>query len=336
VSRRAPTFAARVLRPLLRVAARLGVAREALDLDPAIVHAVVASPDTRLPARHAIGAWESLARASGRRDVALLAAGDVTVDDLGVPGFIATRAETLADALGLHCHYFALLVSFLRFELTVERRVATLRCAYTLDRPPSHFAAEANVAVSARFLRDYGPPTMALRDVTFVHSLPDPGERALFEAFFGAPVRFGAAQDALSFDARWLSAGMRLRDAAVSRFLRGLADERLDALPSQSTLKARVREVVLRDPRAASAAHVAAQLAVSTRSLHRVLASEGVQFQDLVDGVRAEIARGLLRRSDQTIASIALVVGFSDTSAFHRAFRRWEGTSPSAYRRNAG
>ena len=77
---------------------------------------------------------------------------------------------------------------------------------------------------------------------------------------------------------------------------------------------------------------VARRLGVSARSLHRRLADEGLTFRTLTEDTRREIAEGLLREEQYSIAEIAYLTGFSEQSAFNRAFKRWTGETPARFR----
>jgi AraC-like DNA-binding protein len=78
-------------------------------------------------------------------------------------------------------------------------------------------------------------------------------------------------------------------------------------------------------------AAAARQLAMSERTLQRRLAAEGTAFQALVDAERRDLALGHLRAGRLAVGEVAFVTGFSERSAFRRAFRRWTGTTPAAY-----
>ena len=73
---------------------------------------------------------------------------------------------------------------------------------------------------------------------------------------------------------------------------------------------------------------------MSTRTLRRRLQGEGTTDQRLLDALRDELAVSQLRRQGLGIGEIAFLLGFSDASAFHKAFRRWTGRSPGAFRRS--
>jgi AraC-like DNA-binding protein len=313
----------------------LGVTPEELIRDREVLRLIESDPDAQIDARHALGVWEALAARSGRPDVALVAASLTSDEDLGIVGYVATRAPTLGDALRLHCQYFSLLVGFLSFELDVGPETSELRSRYRLSPSgvaPSRFAAEANLAVAMHTLRTGGPTGFELVGVRFTH--PPPADPEPFSRFFGCSIAWRAPTDALRFATRWTTMPMRHADSAVSRFLAALAAERVATLPDTESTSQRVRRVVLNAPRDASAALVARKLGLSTRSLQRQLAAEGVRFRDVADEARAEVARRLLMDGSAGLSAIGLLLGFADASAFHRAFLRWEGKPPGQFRKD--
>ena len=78
---------------------------------------------------------------------------------------------------------------------------------------------------------------------------------------------------------------------------------------------------------------IARRLAVSLRSLQRKLADEGTSFAALLDETRSTLARGYLDEDRYSVSEITYLLGFAGVSAFSHAFKRWTGSSPSAYRR---
>ena len=82
-------------------------------------------------------------------------------------------------------------------------------------------------------------------------------------------------------------------------------------------------------------AGIAAQLNLSTRSLQRLLQEQGLSFTQLVDGVRRELAERYLADATLDLTDIAFLLGFSEQSAFQRAFKRWMGKTPAAFRAGA-
>jgi AraC-like DNA-binding protein len=108
----------------------------------------------------------------------------------------------------------------------------------------------------------------------------------------------------------------------------------LDRLGSEESLSFKVRRAIADLlPRAeADVRRVAKALGMSRQTLHRRLAIENTSFQSLLTTLRRDAAVSQLASDAHSIAEIALLLGYSEPAAFHRAFRRWTGQSPSAYR----
>ena len=127
-----------------------------------------------------------------------------------------------------------------------------------------------------------------------------------------------------------------MRDSAGARALAEDAVHRiLDARPAESFLD-RVRHTILEElglgePKLA---RLAQRLQMSERTLQRWLQRERTSVQALIDAARRELALHQLATSAQSIAQIAHLVGFAEVRAFHRAFKRWTGSTPAAYRRS--
>lgn len=78
--------------------------------------------------------------------------------------------------------------------------------------------------------------------------------------------------------------------------------------------------------------HVAQQLSIHRRTLHRRLKAQGTTFQEVLDGVRWEISRQLLANTEVPLEEVAAATGYADPSTFVRAFHRWSGTTPARWR----
>jgi AraC-like DNA-binding protein len=110
--------------------------------------------------------------------------------------------------------------------------------------------------------------------------------------------------------------------------------ELLERVPESTSFGARVRQLVAKELSTSppDATAVARKLRMSRRTLQRLLRVEGTTFTELVDALRCDLATRYLREPAVAIAEVAFLLGFSEASAFHRAFRRWQGTTPAAYR----
>jgi AraC-like DNA-binding protein len=165
---------------------------------------------------------------------------------------------------------------------------------------------------------------------------PAPPHEEEYGALFGCPVRFGAELTAAEFDARWLTAPLVRDEDALDAMLRRTPHDLLARPEYGTTVGQQVRRALARElrcsPRLPSLGETAARLAVSPATLRRRLQQEGTSFQQLKDQVRRDAAIAGLVESGEPIAELAARLGFSEDTAFHRAFRRWTGTTPGAYR----
>jgi AraC-like DNA-binding protein len=139
--------------------------------------------------------------------------------------------------------------------------------------------------------------------------------------------------DALHFGDGALATKTRLGDEGLSAFLLSQLDQ-IRAQREQGSLVVRVRGAVtdaLCDgpPRKGQ---IARQLGMSERTLQRQLSDRGQSFQGLVNEVRREVAEQLLTTSHNTLSEVAFLTGFSDQSAFQRAFKIWTGQTPAGFR----
>jgi AraC-like DNA-binding protein len=125
------------------------------------------------------------------------------------------------------------------------------------------------------------------------------------------------------------------RDQEVHDVLSALAERRLLRITQRTPYALRVRDLLVRQEhpqRTHDMKAVALSLGLSVRSLRRRLAAEGKSYNSVVREALAIVAKHLLRDKQRTIQETAYEMGFSDASTFHRAFKSWTGTTPSAYR----
>ncbi|MEU6893325.1 AraC family transcriptional regulator [Streptomyces sp. NPDC046557] len=172
----------------------------------------------------------------------------------------------------------------------------------------------------------------------FAYPPPPYGDE--YEVLFDCPVRFGADRTTAAFAAQWLTAPLVREEPALDAMLRRAPFDLLSRPEYGTTVAEQVRRTLTRrlrtSPRLPELGEVAARLAVSPATLRRRLHREGTSFQQLKDHVRRDAAIAGLAESSEPIADIAARLGFSEDTAFHRAFRRWTGTTPGAYRIASG
>lgn len=171
-----------------------------------------------------------------------------------------------------------------------------------------------------------------LRRVDF--ACPAPEHREDYHQFFGAPVHFGQPVSRLVIAASYLDLPVIREPQALAGFLRGAPANILVRYRHDQGLTARIRNL-LQSRQACNwpgFEDLAASLGLAPATLRRRLRAEGQSVAEIKDDIRNVRAQNLLRFGDSTISEIAADLGYSEASAFHRAFRKWTGTSPGAFR----
>ncbi|MDB6180382.1 AraC family transcriptional regulator [Paracoccus fistulariae] len=165
---------------------------------------------------------------------------------------------------------------------------------------------------------------------------PAPKDRQDYRSFFGAPVLFGQAQTDLVFDSSYLSLPIVRSETALDSFLRGAPANLLIRYRHDDDISARIRARLGAVPPAdwPGFEDTAAMLQLSPATLRRRLRRDGQSFGAIKDELRSVLAQRLLQQ-DMTVAEVATELGYSEPSAFHRAYVKWTGQSPGAFKRSS-
>jgi AraC-like DNA-binding protein len=262
------------------------------------------------------------------------AALEANVGDFELLEYAATSSATLGDSVPIIQRYMRLLNDVLEIELERGEGRAILR--FTSRVALTRAAADFQLAAFYRgFARCVFSKADCQREVWRTHERPLdllPYRRA----FHGAKLRFGAPCDAIVFEDRLLELNFGDTDPKLHGLLCRMAEERLAELPLAGPLTQRVRVTIAAELRGGnpSVEHVAQRLHMSRRTLARKLDAEGTSFKATLDDLRRGLAERYLSLDDLGVSQVAALLGFSDSAAFHRAFRRWRNQSPSEYRRS--
>lgn len=175
-----------------------------------------------------------------------------------------------------------------------------------------------------------------VRAVHFAH--PAPAHRAEYERVLGVPVQFSQARSGILFDPDWLVQPIGRAPRYSLAVLTAHADALLERLDKMRSTRGRVEMALLPllHEGGVSMDHVAQRLAMSRPTLYRALKAEGVTYEQVLDGLRHEVAIQHLAHPGIAVSEVSQRVGFSEPAAFSRAFRRWTGQNPSSYPTRAG
>lgn len=169
---------------------------------------------------------------------------------------------------------------------------------------------------------------------------PSPGKE-LEQAYrdrWRCPVHFGDAEDSLSFRKELLNTRLRQPDPLLRKTLEAHALTQLASLDTDSDLTTKVKHSIQQKLMQGITRQdmVADELGMNSRTLQRRLSQEGVSYQRLLDEVRQGMAEDYLCNSDLAIPEIALRLGFSETTSFHRKFKAVTGKTPGEFRQAEG
>jgi AraC-like DNA-binding protein len=250
---------------------------------------------------------------------------------MGLFGFAVMTAPRGLDALRLAARLFPLVTDSGCWSVDVGGRRVTARWQRPPVRDDGHRLS--NESVLAHFVactRQIAGPDVRLERVSLAHALTATSAAALSD-FFDCAVEHDAGQDALYFVRDRLDVAPRLANPAMHAFFYEQAERALAGLRRPVDLVERVRDEIQRrlSDGDVSMEAVSSALATAPRTLRRRLAEREVVFQRLVEEVRREEARVLLDDPGRSITEVALDLGFAETSAFTRAYRRWYGVPPS-------
>ena len=241
------------------------------------------------------------------------------------------HCRTLEKALERGLLFYSLFPQGPRWQLTREGEMARLSLDDSQLGDPDHFLSESLLLIWHRLGSWLIGQRIRLEQASFRYNEPDHG--AEYELMFSCPLAFDAECTSLLFHSRYLSMPLLQDERTLKHFLERSPADLLSRPDDGDSLSSRLRRLLSRDSAQwPDLEAVAAHLHISPQTLRRHLREEGTSFQELKDQLRRDIAIYHLGRADLSLQQIAEQLGFSEPSAFHRAFKKWTGLTPGAYR----
>jgi AraC-like DNA-binding protein len=239
------------------------------------------------------------------------------------------HSADLRTALHRFVEFSRLATGFAATDLVDDGRTARL----TLD-PSGHTLTDQLLidiltAVSHRFAGWLIGEQIPLTSVQMPY--PSPAHADEYQLIYGVTPTFDAATAAITFDSKYLDAPVIRSEDELFEFIRNSPTDLLFRRDYQPTTASRVRKILERTDRA-NAEDVARRLAVSPQHLRRLLREDGTSFRQIREDNLRDAAITSLVRGTETVENLSDRLGFSEPSAFRRAFRRWTGSSPGSYR----
>lgn len=316
-----------------------GVREAGLDVDRFLVRAGItpeqlASPGARLPQAQFSRLIAVLTRET-RDEFWLLCSRRIKPGSFRMMCRLLIRCTNLREAIRIGCQYYHLLVDDFAVRLAEGPADASLYVQDTIGQP-----ARRRMVNGAILFFAYGLMCWLvgrrLPLVTVHYVFPEQSFSSEVEPFYRAPMLFDQPRTEIRFDAELLDLPIMPDEDRLRRFLASMPNALLLRYRDDSSMSERVRSILRRNlRRPASFEDVADMLGVSQQTLRRrLLDEENCGFQEIKDRLRHDVAIHLLTKSRLPLEDVALSLGFSELSTFHRAFRRWTGVSPGEFRRS--
>lgn len=273
----------------------------------------------------------------GDTSAPVLAATKLQRGDYELIEYLCATTPTLGEAVQCLANYYPLLISA-DIQMVNRGDLAELRfrIAPGLEAPDAfnEYAHVSNYLMCIMHIK-LNENIKPLAGVKFAH--PAPPHAALFRELFQCPVEFECEHNALLFEGSMLDQPMADADPVLHGVLARLADQELRAMFESSAFPAKVREAIEATlTQGAALDDVARRLRMSPNTLRSRLRQYGITYSTLLDQLRREYAKRALRQSRASVAEVSHQLGFAHPPAFNRAFKRWFGVAPSAYRLGQG
>ncbi len=320
---------------IVQIAAARGAEAGRLMADAAFDPAWLADADARMPLAVEESLWQGAAELCGDPLFGLHAAAALRPGAFDVLDYAVRTAPELRSALQRLARYNRLVHDVASFELIAQGDA--LRVEHRFDgarsRPCRH-AAEFTLASLIEVGSQIAGQRVQALAVEFAH--PAIGDAEPYRQVFGVIPRFEAPVSCLLLQGEVLDRPAPDADPGLSRIVVAHAEQLLAAqAPARETTAAQLRRQLAQGMANGpmTLGEVARRMHLSERSLQRKLDAEGTRFAELVDEVRRELAMRYIADERLALGEVAYLLGFAEPSPFHRAFKRWTGTTPGAARR---
>lgn len=255
------------------------------------------------------------------------------IEDYGVLGLSWRTCSYAGEIFERSERYFKLLSDTYVFKLVEQESYTDILLQREAYRPGVAFSNEATLSASVVVLQAMTDTKIRPLKVFFKHKAP-PNLEHHHRAFQGE-VEFEAAHYGIRYLNSDLAIPTAKADANIHNFLlQRVAEEQEGVQISTSQLQEEVEELIRNALPSGipSLSRISQQIGMSDRTLSRRLKETGFSFRELVQKTQSQLAQQLLLDPELHISQIAFSTGFSEQSAFNRAFKKWTGQAPSEYR----
>lgn len=333
------TFSGYITRSVLQYAAFRGLNIDSLCNTVGLDPVVLTLPDQRIPRSIQHALWQEVVKQTGDENVGLHLGEAFSLGNYGIAGYVLLNCQTLAGVFEKFCRYTCLFCQGVQTQISTSDGMAFFDCNSVPEVVPdpnlleeSRYDTESTFVSALTAIKALTGKSLRPSVVWFRHQLP--ADVSEYERIFQTELKFSMPVNRLVFDATCLNWSVLSSNASLLTLFEQQAEAMLGELNGGDRYTQKVAQVIVRKLKGElpTVDAVASELAISTRQLQRELKAEGISFQKLLDQVRQELALRYLKDPTVPIHGIAFLLGFSEPSAFNRAFKRWTGKTPGSYR----
>lgn len=320
---------------IINAAASVGVMPEELCRAVKLDLCALEDADNQIPFEQLLRLNEYAAQLTGDDAFGLHVGEQTSVKMYGVLGYVTSNSRNFGEALNRLIRFQQIRTNAVRFSIDIIGKDVHLTYSYLITDVSPHNRRQESEEMMSTMLRvgreltrvDWSP-----REVHFEHAQPE--NISEHERIFRAPVRFDKPLTKLIFDQSVLELPHIEADLTLGSLLERQAEELLAKSPQQGIFVNRIQKLIREGlPSGETRMEIICRkLGSSVRTLQRKLQEEGTSYQELLEATRRDLSEFYLQKSEMAICEVSYLIGFSQPSAFHRAFRRWTGLTPKEFR----
>lgn len=256
------------------------------------------------------------------------------IKDYGVLGLSWRTCSRVGEIFERSERYFKLLSNTFDWQIKKEGSVSHIVLNREANRKGMELSTEASLSATVVVLKAMSEKNISPIQVSFKHK--EPKDLTSHKKAFNCPILFEQSQYSISYRTEDLNLRTAKADASINSYLLQQVDEKTKGIKIPGSKFVRDVESLIKDALPTgipSIHHIADLTAMSNRTLTRRLSEAGVTYRDLIKKTQETIAKDMLRNTTQSIGEIAFLTGFSEQSAFNRAFKKWTDLTPSEFRK---
>ena len=257
------------------------------------------------------------------------------IADYGLLGLSWRTCSRVGEIFERSERFFKLLSNTFVWQILTENDISHVILNREAHRRGMELSTEASLSATVVVVKAMSEKNIAPIQVSFKHSAPN--DVTSYKEAFNCPISFDQPQYSISYKTEDLNLRTAKADASINSYLLQQVDENTKGIKIPGSKFVRDVESLIKDALPTgipSIHHIADLTAMSNRTLTRRLSETGVTYRDLIKKTQESIAKDMLRNTVQSVGEIAFLTGFSEQSAFNRAFKKWTNQTPSEFRKS--